>query len=397
MRRIGTNIIFFVVMLSTLTLSSTAQQAGKCTVSLKINEDSEQFSGQLIASRKHAMDLSYSSPAREGLGQAPGGVLVRIEQVNDPPLAYKIWVDSDGDHNLDNDRPQVVLPNSSIIARVNRKWVNGRQQTLPYTIKYLRERDQDGQHREHFMWIPHYRAEGKLKNKSCEGLLVVLDLTGDGQFDSEDFFSGTSIGLDRNGDGRIWGKDEYLKGEQIIEYCGEAFLIDGVAVDGTNISLAITALRVPSVGAQLPAFWLTTLEGKRIDSKSLRHKVHMLDFWASWCKPCVEKFSLVKQLSEEFKDNLSIIAVNVDEEPRLPMARQIIKDYRLPWPHVMNGRGEADPVWKMFGAIDGNRLAIPLYVLVDDEGRLRYAGNGGEDLFDLQAEIKQLLKKTDKN
>jgi hypothetical protein len=63
------------------------------------------------------------------------------------------------------------------------------------------------------------------------------------------------------------------------------------------------------------------------------------------------------------QDDVSIIAVNVDEESHLPMARQIIRDYRLPWPHVMTGRGEADSVWKMFGAIGGNRLGIPLYVL----------------------------------
>ena len=58
----------------------------------------------------------------------------------------------------------------------------------------------------------------------------------------------------------------------------------------------------------------------------------------------------------------------------------------------MNGQGDADPVWKMFGGMEGNRLAIPLYVVVDAEGRLRYAANGGDDLSELRTVIKGLLK-----
>ena len=394
MRRIGINIIFVIVMFATLSVPSIAQQSVKFTVSLKINEDVGQFSGQLIASRKNAGDLSYTSRLSEGLGQAPGGVLLRIQPVADPPLAYKVLTDSDGDRSLDNDPPQVVMPNSSIIVRVNRRLSDGRQITLLYTINYSRELDQNGQLRESFIWIPHYRAEGKLKFKRCEALLVLLDLTSDGLFDSEDSSQGTNIGLDRNGDGRVWGRDEYFTGKQIIEFCGESCLIDSFAVDATTITLAKTALRVPKVGNPLPSFSLTTVGNTKIESKDLKNKVHLFDFWASWCKPCVEKFKLVKSLNDEFKDDLSIIAINVDEESRLPLARQIIRDYELTWPHVMSGRGEADSLWKMFGTISGNHLNIPLYVLADAQGRLRYAGNGGEGLLELRSEIRRQLKKS---
>jgi hypothetical protein len=100
----------------------------------------------------------------------------------------------------------------------------------------------------------------------------------------------------------------------------------------------------------------------------------------------------VKQVAAEFKTDVTVIAINVDEQSRLPKAREIIKNYGLTWPHAMAGRGEADPLWKMFGGMEGNRLAIPLYVIVDAEGRLRYAANGGEDLSELRTVIKSLLK-----
>ena len=397
MRRIARHIILVIVILTTLSRPGIAQQANKFTVLLKLNEDVARSSGQLIASRKNTGDFSYTSPLSNGLGQVPGGVLLRIQPVDDPPLAYRVWADSDGNRSLDNDTPQVVMPNSSIIVRVNRRLPDGRQMTLPYTINYSREADQNGQVRERFIWFPHYRAEGKLKVKSCEALIALLDLTSDGQFDSEDSSKGTNIGLDRNGDGRIWGQDEYFTGEQIIEFCGESFLIDSFAVDATTITLAKTDLRVPKVGSQLPSFSLTTTDDTKIESKDLKNKIHLLDFWASWCKPCVEKFKLLKILNEEFKDDLSIIAINVDGESRLTLARQIIRDYELSWPHVMSGRGETDPLWKIFGTMGGNQLNIPLYVLVDAQGRLRYAGNGGEDLLDLRSEIKRRLKQSRNN
>ena len=120
--------------------------------------------------------------------------------------------------------------------------------------------------------------------------------------------------------------------------------------------------------------------------------MYLLDFWASWCKPCVEKFSLVKQLGAGYGEALAIIAVNVDEESRLNMAREIVRNYGLRWPQVMSGKGEADPLWKTFGGMEGNRLAIPLYVLVDSKGVLRYAGNGGEDLIELRHKVEEAKK-----
>jgi thiol-disulfide isomerase/thioredoxin len=302
-----------------------------------------------------------------------------------------VQVDTNGDGNLADETAQVILPDSSIMVWVDRKWPNGIKLALPYTIKYSRAVNRANQIEEVFSWIAHYRAEGKLKVKGCESQFVVMDINGDGLFDN-DSGRGLNIGLDRNGDERIWGSEEYLSSNQIIELCNDAFLVERIAPDGTSLTVARTSLRVPKIGEKLPTFVLTTLEGKPLRSDDLRGKVHLLDFWASWCQPCVEKFPLVKQLAEDFKDKLAIIAVNVDEESRIAMARQVIKAHQLPWLHVMSGRGETDPVWKMFGGMEGNRLSIPLYVLVDDKGELQYAGNGGKDLSELRVRLRALLK-----
>ena len=372
------------VCFTTITLPVQAQTLKTFSVPLTINENAPSFMNLGIQ-----FNQKISETTR--IGKAHGNVLASVERLTNPPDAYNLRVDTDGDGDLANNPPVLLLPGTSIEVRVMRRWGNEKRE-LPYTIQYSRQPDQNQQIRERISWTTHYRAEGKLQLGKCEALFVAMDLNGDGVFDQEDFFQGTSIGLDRNNDGRISGEEEWLRGNQIIEYCGTAFLISAIAANGSSVTLTETSLRVPKLGAGLPEFSLETTTGQTINLRQLKGKMHLLDFWASWCQPCVEKFSLIKQLDAEYGKDLEILAVNVDDEERLTMAREIIKDYRLPWPHVMSGKGQADPLWKTFGGMEGNRLSIPLYVLVDAKGVLRYAGNGGENLTELRHQIAAARK-----
>lgn len=366
-------------------VSTTAQEPMKLSVALVINDREASFMN---------VGLKFDEPAAGSISyaRAPGNVLVSRERLPNPEFSWRIRVDSDGDGSLKNEPPHDLTPNSSVNVSVNRKLANGTHRELTYRLGYDRSPGPNNQMRERFSWLAHYRAEGKLKLKNCEALVVAVDMDGNGSFEREEFDNGTSIGLDRNGDGKIAGKEEWLTGNQVVEYCDTAFLIEAIDIDGASLSLAETSLRVPRIGEEPRGFTLTTLDGKTIDLAQLRGKVHLLDFWASWCKPCIEKFAYVKKLDKEFGDLLSIIAINVDEKSMLANARQVINDYQLKWPHVMSGRGEDDPLWKTFGGMENNRLAIPLYVLIDAKGVLRYAGSGGNDLGTLRTKLEELLK-----
>lgn len=357
---------------------------GNISVLLTLNEEAGGFANFAIS-----LDEKVSETVR--VGKAPGGVLVSAERLTDPADSYRLRIDSDGDGNLANESPVLLIPNSSVVVRVRRRGLDGQTRTLPYKIEYSREPKANVM-RERISWSPNYRAEGKLRVGGCEALFVALDLNADGLFDASDFAQGTSIGLDRNGDGQISGQGEWLMGNQILEYCGKRFLITAISASGSMAFLAESSLRVPKLGARVPEFTLKTTSGEVIQLAKLGGKIHVLDFWASWCKPCVEKFALVKQLGADYRDELSIVAINVDEQSRLSMAGEIVKNYQLTWPQVMNGQGEADPLWKTFGGMEGNRLSIPLYVIVDSHGILRYAGNGGNDLSELRRKVEEVLR-----
>jgi len=373
---------------------AVSQEMGKATVALRINQVEESFSGAvLVFDGPTPKEVAYGLPPDRDInvGRAPGGVLVRIERLKDARHSCRLQVDSNGDGQFDDEASHVVVPGSSVGVSVDRTWPNGTRHSLPYAINYDREVSPGSPIEESFFWTAHYRSEGRLRFRGCEALLVIWDINGDGAFD-DDSRRGTNLSLDRNGDGRIWGREEYLKGGQVVEFCDGAFLVDGIAADGTSLVLVDTPLRIPRVGDEVPAFTVTTIEGTPLCSREMRGRVHLLEFWASWCRPCVEKFPLVRALEEDFKGELAIVAINVDEESRVPMALQIIKDKQLKWPHVVSGRGDSDTVWKMFGGMAGNRLSIPLYVLVDRNGKLSYAGNGGGESNELRTTLSALLK-----
>lgn len=355
-------------------------------------------------------------PASIRLGNLPGGLRVAVEAIRESPNAYRVKVDTDGDNDLADESPILINLDSSTTVNVTRKWANGKVVTLPYTLSYSRHAN--GQEmQETFHWRPNYVAEGKLKIGNCEASVKVLDANGDSVFDRGDFRNASTIHIDdgaggdtinlndprviRHSDGRIEipkelqrsVKRKWLKGEELIEFCEGFYVIDRIEPDGSALTLARTDMKVPRVGEALPALVLNTLGGQAIDTKSLKGTVTLLDFWASWCRPCVEEFAAVKQMVESYKGKIKVIAINVDETARLPMAHQVIKEYKLTWPQVATGQGEGDPLWKVFGSMSNNGLSVPLYVLVDSNGIIRYAGNGGEHLLELRTKVKELEQK----
>jgi thiol-disulfide isomerase/thioredoxin len=74
-----------------------------------------------------------------------------------------------------------------------------------------------------------------------------------------------------------------------------------------------TAQAALKVGDTLPDLATFKLEGK--SPASLKGKIVVVDFWASWCAPCVESFPVMDQLQKKYGDKLVVIAVNVDENP----------------------------------------------------------------------------------
>jgi thiol-disulfide isomerase/thioredoxin len=70
-------------------------------------------------------------------------------------------------------------------------------------------------------------------------------------------------------------------------------------------------------GGEAPSFSITTDEGRHITSTSFGGKVLVLNFWATWCAPCVQEIPSLNEFQKEFaKDGVVVVAVSVDKNPQ---------------------------------------------------------------------------------
>lgn len=131
--------------------------------------------------------------------------------------------------------------------------------------------------------------------------------------------------------------------------------------------------------------------------ESLRGKVVLLDFWATWCGPCISTFPRLRQWHEKYSgDGFEIIGVtqyygNVQGKPLSPLQEldylgEFKKKYKMPYAIAVSKRGEDN------AKFDIN--AYPTTILLDRSGVVRYVGigAGAEESENLEDMIKKLVK-----
>jgi thiol-disulfide isomerase/thioredoxin len=362
----------FAILVACLACSGHAQQAFRVSLEVTPGAIQSSFTGIEI----------QADPAGKLSARLPGGGEVRLERMGTPATGLIARIAA-------ADPEMLVLLNDQFSV-VGLKRSIGHLNAVQYLLGYHRS-ERDGKAREALYWVPAYRAEGRLKLPGCELNLVLLDLNGDGIFDRKDSIRGTTIGLDMNNDGRIWGPAEWRKANEVIEVCGRPLEIAGIDPAGLAISFRDSDLKPAVTGTTVPSFTITSTGGTAIRSDSFRGRVHLLDFWASWCAPCVASLEHINALAREHTNDLSVIGINVDEPGRRSIAEKMVAEKMLSFPQVIRGLGERDFLWKIFGSMQDVRLSIPLYVVIDQKGVIRYASTGGEDLKEVRKLLKDLL------
>lgn len=116
------------------------------------------------------------------------------------------------------------------------------------------------------------------------------------------------------------------------------------------------------------AFSFTAVDGRKIDLKNYRGKVVLLEFWARWCKPCMEQLPRLKDLAARCAPRgFEVVCVSLDSHR--DDAEDVVRQHALSWPMLCDEKGPTSPLARQF-LVRG----IPRGVLIDRHGRLRWLG-----------------------
>lgn len=150
---------------------------------------------------------------------------------------------------------------------------------------------------------------------------------------------------------------------------------------GKELSQRIAANRLTAVGAQAPAFTQNDVIGKPVSLESLKGKVVLVEFWASWCSPCrAENPNLVKEYNKYKDKGFQILSVSLDNVKENWL--KAIEADGLPWLHVSDLKGWNNEVGRLYGV-----RAVPASFLLDKDGKIIANGLRGEPLNKKLAEI----------
>jgi len=106
----------------------------------------------------------------------------------------------------------------------------------------------------------------------------------------------------------------------------------------------------------------TATDGTKVDMKNLRGKVVVIDFWATWCAPCMESLPDEVKLYNQFhKKGLEIIGISLDQDKSLLDA--VTKSQGVAWPQYFDGKGPNNDIATRYGI-----ETIPRVFLVDQKG-----------------------------
>ena len=152
----------------------------------------------------------------------------------------------------------------------------------------------------------------------------------------------------------------------------------------SRVKSYLGAIENLQIGNQAPDFEAVDLNGKTIKLSDFKDKVILLDFWATWCGPCVKEIPNMKALKDKYADQLAIISISLDKKEE--KLRSFIKAKNLDWTHVYAPEGRQNSLVKTYCG-----FGLPTYYIIDQNGKIHYNYHSRKDDKSFEEVIENIL------
>ncbi|MFO7769204.1 MAG: TlpA disulfide reductase family protein [bacterium] len=348
---------------------------------------------------------------RVGTGEDP-----LVSWVLDEPEAEvpRFYLDRNNNEDLTDDGPGLwdtyggqVLRTDRVVEVTYRE--DGRSTTVPLRFFFYRFAEEDPTVR----GVLYARDFARVGHAQIGGRRVKVGITendNDGVFRFRLSESGVpdpqavSLTVDLNGDGVLetdMGSAEHYRAGEPFSLGGTSYVLGEVSPMGDRVSFVRSAVEVEpkiylAAGYRAPGFSQEDLDGEmvRLEDFVARHKVTLLDFWATWCGPCIEELPNVKAVYREFADRgFGVLGISLDGDPghtareMAEVRRDVavfMEEHDVPWSTTYDGRGWENAVAQLYRV-----NAIPATFLLDSRGIIRGIDLRGEDL---EPAVRELIE-----
>ncbi len=218
---------------------------------------------------------------------------------------------------------------------------------------------------------PKYFRLGKFENNDRVFEIKLMDLDGDLRFDTNDARKGTNIGIREEGEELF----EWQYSKDPIKIGDAFFSITIMKPDGSSVLLEELDLSPPGINERFTALDLDTSSTYINKIELSKDRYTLFEFWYTRCGACIANIPNLIKWSEENSDKVNIIGICVDKAENRERAKEIIEKYHISWQHEYIQ--DTDPFWTISGAMpQKNKYSMPLYILVDDSGIIKYIQPG---------------------